>query len=687
MSRPCVSERRRKELRAKVPKNLEMFEAWPTVDRASVDAEDQPRYDRLCLAAKYFLQRQPIADIAKAADERPFRVLDYIERALEPWKEGTGITGTRAFVPFLVQRERTRTAELKEQDPEDAPMAGFSGLFGKLFSDHPEIENKLKNFLNGYARPMKVSPKTILTKFQELCKSEGLTDKDYPLVCESKGFRPLMRWFKTKYLPNHLLAHIARNNGQAAAVAGGYELGDGETRTPSCDYLVWVIDECDSNIDTKVEIPSARWGGDVIRMRRFPVLRLRSVGDYAMNIAFHVCFTRQAKGTDIIRLFRNAVLGQPIPAMVDPNLRPVEGAGFPQNIFDQLRFVVPAVVYLDNALAHLYNDLNELVTRLFGGRVVLGTPGVPKGRPEIESNIHKTRKCFVLQLPGALGSGPQDPLRKNAERPAEKLVHANHIEQGLHCVLANENVSDSASAGYLDAFARMKTLLARGTFEANKLPEHLRAPYNFSAPKRRPVKCEITKSGRLPFIWLGRRYSSQWLKLNPPDGVKEYWVLQDYNDLRTAILLDDNMAYVDTLRCEGDWGRVPHDDRILQIYERRKRAARFKTQPRDLPLFAVLQFLADGAKTDWSMAQDFAYFMTYLKRMVSPEELAAAQLEYGTADAPLTYNDGYIPPSTLRAPTKPPTGIAPIASAQNPRAPQVAPRLPGRRFSVPRGSR
>lgn len=63
-------------------------------------------------------------------------------------------------------------------------MAGFSGLFGKLFSDHPEIENKLKNFLNGYARPMKVSPKTILTKFQELCKSEGLTDKGRcPALC------------------------------------------------------------------------------------------------------------------------------------------------------------------------------------------------------------------------------------------------------------------------------------------------------------------------------------------------------------------------------------------------------------------------------------------------------------------------------------------------------------------------
>ncbi len=684
MSSPSNSERRRKELLHRVPTGLDKFDAWPIVPESSIDPDDLPRYRALCKAAMLFLQKQGIKDIAAAAEMRPFRALDYLESALKPWQEGTSICGTRAFVRFLVQRPRVRRAELQKTDPEDAPTGGFGGVFGKLLTDHPNIEIKLVEFLNGHARPNKVGPKTLLIKFEDLCRAEKLSDQDYPLRCASKGAGPLQRWFKTKYLPEHLLAHVRRNNGKAAAVSASYELGDGETRTPACDYLVWVIDECDSNIDTRIEIPSTRWGGESIRMRRFPVLRLRSVGDYAMNIAYHVCFTRQAKGTDVIKLFRNAVLGQPVPAMVDPDMRPVEGAGFPQNIFVQLRFVVPIVVYLDNALAHLFNELNELVMRLFGGRVVLGTPGVPKGRPEIESNIHKTRKNFILQLPGSLGSGPNDPNRKNAERPTEQLLHANHIDQGLYCVLANENVSDSSSAGYLDAFSRMKALLDRGAFEANKLPEHLRAGHYFCTPKRRPVKCEIAKSGRLPFIYLGRRYSSPWLKLNPPDGVKEYWVLQDYDDLRTAILLDDNMAYLDTLRCEGDWGRVPHDDRILQIYNRRKRAARFKTQPRDLPLFQVLQFIADGAKTDWSLAQDFAYFMTYLKRMVSPEELAAAQIDYGNSDMPLMYNDGYVPPSIAPAPTKPPATTGP---ARAPEASSAPLRLPGRRFAVPRGTR
>lgn len=686
------SDQRRKALLLKLPRDFKTFDSWPTVPRSQIETDDRPRYDRLCEAGRLFTLKQSTESIAEAADMKPFRALDYIEKAIEPWKEGTAITGTRAFVPFLVQRNRRRQAPLTAADPEDAPMAGFSGLFVKLFTDRPTIEKELVEFLDGYARPNKISPKTLLNKFIALCTAEKLTDKDYPLCCASKGFRPLMRWFKTKYLPKHLLAHIRRDGGKAAAVTAASGMGDGEARTPFIDYRCWVIDECDSNLNTKVIIPSVRWGGEIARVRRFPILRLRSLGDYAMNIAFVVCYTRQAKGADVIQLLKYAVLGQPVPPMVDPNMRPVDGAGFPQNIFEELRFVLPAVIYLDNALSHLHGDLQEVATRLFGSRVLMGVPGTPLGRPEVESNIHRSRRSFELQLPGALGSGPLDPLRQTAERPTEKLVHHNHYEQGLYCQLANENVSDSASAGYLDAFTRMKTLLARGALDLPTLAAHLRAPHNFCAPKRLAVKCEIASSGRLPHIYIssvGRRYSSGWLKNNPPDGVKEYWVLLNYDDLRTVVICDDDLAYVDTLRCEGDWGRVPFDHRIQQILNSRKRAARFKTQAKDVAVFQMLQFLADGGKTDWSMAQDFCYVMAYLKRMVTPEEMMVAQMEFGTDETPLIYDDGYAPPSATKAPGPPPPGSEPDVRATVRPVDRAAasPRLPVRRFNLPRGMR
>jgi hypothetical protein len=264
VSSATSSERRRKELLNKLPKGAEILASWPTVSETLIAPEDLDRYRSLCTAAKYFTLKQSTNDIAAAAEMRAFRALDYIEKAMEPWHEGTGIIGTRAFVRHLVQRKRTRTADMQKVDAEDAPMSGFGGLFKKLLADHPAIETELTKFLNGHKRPNKVTPKVLLTKFVEICGGEKLTDTDYPLCCESKGSRPLMRWFKNVYLPKHLLAHILRNNGKAAADAAGHELGDGETRTPACDYLCWVIDECDSNINTKTEIPSARWDREVI---------------------------------------------------------------------------------------------------------------------------------------------------------------------------------------------------------------------------------------------------------------------------------------------------------------------------------------------------------------------------------------------------------------------------------------
>ncbi|WP_423600016.1 hypothetical protein [Roseateles sp. MS654] len=700
MSRPIKSEDRRKQLLLLVPKGFENIESWATVAEGAMKAKYVDRHRRLYQAAKLFLQKQPVSALVAASGMPAFRVLDYIEKALEPWKDGTGITGTRAFVSYAVQSKRTRTAELPTVDPEDRKKSGLAGAFWKLLKDHSEIEAKLTEFLDGLARPNKVTPKNLHAKFLLICTDEiKLTVKDYPLCCTSKAFAPLQHWFKTIYLPAHLLAHLRRNSGKAAAVAASHQMGDGERRTPASDYVVWVIDECDCNLDTKIEVPNLRWGGDVIRMRRFPVLRLRSTGAYAMNIAFHLCYTRQASGPDIVKLFRNAVLGQPVPPMVDPNLRPEEGAGFPQNMFEELRFAVPAIVYLDNALAHLYGVLQELLTRLFGCRVELGRPGDPKGRAEIESNIHQTRRCFTLQLPGALGSGPSDPLRKHADCPTEQLVHANHFEQAMYCVLANENISDSASAGYLDAFTRLKARLARGDFEVTKLAEHLRKGYYFCTPMRKRVKCDIGRSGRLPYIELDRRYSSAWLKGNPPDGVVEYWVLQDDDDLRTCILLDDRMCLIDTLMCAGSWGRIPFDRRMLRIYNQRKRAARFKLQPRDLPLFQVLQYLADGAKSDWTMAQDFAYIMSYLKRALSPEELSTAQMEWSTEEAPLVFDDGYLPASATNARSSsteeaapralpPPVPAEPPAAGPSRPMPKTSPpRLFGRRVMVPRGMR
>jgi putative transposase len=659
------------ELLQRVPQQLRNLEDWPEVDLSTIKEEYRARYRLMCKAARLFLKLQPVKEVVAIARMPAYRFFAHFEEALKPWPGG-GFTGTRAFVKYLVQKPRTRVAPRTSTNP----MGGYSGFFDMLLREKPGIEVDLKSFLNGRERPNKVGPKVLRDKFIAICIEHGVGPDHYPRCVHDQGHKPLMEWFSKVYLAEHCAKHVRLNSGVAAAVAAGYERGDGQSRTPSISYLIWVIDEFDCNVNSKIEIPSERWGQEIVEVRRFPVLRCRSIGDYAMNIAWHMCVTRQASGPDVIQLFRNAVMGQPEPTMLDPNMQVEEGAGFPQDVFHELAYVLPILVYLDNALSHLFNDLQELLTRLYGGRVLLGIPGKPKGRPEIESAIAHTMQGLLKQLPGALGSGPLDPTRKQAERPVEQYLHVNHVEQAIHVRLANENVSDTASAGYLDGFTRMKRLLARTKLNLNTLPENKHAGFNFSAPRRRSVKCDLGE-GRLAHInWGGRRYTNEWLKINPGLKGKGFWVLVDYNDLRTVVLSDDNLIPVSVLRCEGAWGKVPHDQRIWRIYCRRKHDARFKSQPRDVPLYCVLKVLAEGASSDPSMAQDYAYCMRYFKTHLTAAELAAVAIDEieGSSN-----DEEFIAPPMLE------TGVGSARKFEGTKVHELSAPMPSAsRFAVPR---
>ena len=233
----------------------------------------------------------------------------------------------------------------------------------------------------------------------------------------------------------------------------------------------------------------------------------------------------------------------------------------------------------------------------------------------------------------------------------------------------------------------MKELLARGTFEPNYLPEHLREGYHFCAPKRLPVKCEITTSGRLPFILISpvdRRYSSKMA-----EGQSARW--------RPRVLDPAGLR------------RLAHGHHL----QRRHGLRRYLAVRRGLgPCPSTIAFNRSSADASTPLASRpkprryrsirCCSSWPTMPRPTGPSgrillfhELPEAHGDAGgvgcSADrirqrrGALVYNDGYVPPTPVRAPatSDPSTGPAMPAPARA----HVAPRLPGRRFNVPRGMR
>ena len=89
------------------------------------------------------------------------------------------------------------------------------------------------------------------------------------------------------------------------------------------------------------------------------------------------------------------------------------------------------------------------------------------------------------------------------------------LDEASQAYFANENVTASAGAGYLDAMTRLRNLHDAGALKLNYMPPGRRRPHHFSMPERVYIKRDL-KNNRLPYVWTKyRRYSSDWLKSNP----------------------------------------------------------------------------------------------------------------------------------------------------------------------------
>ena len=205
------SEMRRKALLLKLPKDFQEFKSWPR--EASRDPEDElDRYDGLCKAADLF-KKQCVADLAKAAGHAAPSGSGLHRDSTEPWKEGNGITGTRAC-PLQSAEQPVHCRP---------PAVGSAGRADRRFQwpvwqalyGPPGHRNQARRVPERKQRPNKIGDKTLHTKFQAICKEEGLTDEDYPFAARP-GVQTAAVGSRRNTSLNTCL-HIKKNSGKARA--------------------------------------------------------------------------------------------------------------------------------------------------------------------------------------------------------------------------------------------------------------------------------------------------------------------------------------------------------------------------------------------------------------------------------------------------------------------------------------
>lgn len=583
--------------RSSWPPALHRTEDWPAADPSLMKRDVRTRYLRLQSAISHYVPGGSLQKALSIAKLKARRFLELVERCVEPHEDGR-IQGFRALVHGCEVRPRRRKAGLKRSK---SPHGGYSGAFGQLLDQHPSIRDGLVDWLLRKGKQGLRQNKTIRhnlhTHFLTLCREAGRGDNDYPLETHEQCRRALWGWHKGWFIKNYADQFVEAEHGERAAGLWAYAQGDGQAAKVYGPLEAWVMDAFTVDMRNKVRFQSKSLGWYDAETQRLTGLRLSDLTS-GTNLGSKVVFSAQADANDVLEVICDAILG---PDKLKQALEGVvlePGAGYPAEVIEALRFAVPVIIYLDNALAHLCGTVQFALLGILGAEVRLGQPRTPRERGAIEAKYRSQALQFLHQMVGTTGSGPGDRLREIADVPVESLVDADVLAHALDAYVQNQNALPNAAAGYISGLEFLRRALRDGRCVLQLLPPAYRKRYYFCKPEPVTVHMDL-REGRHPQInFKYASYRSAVLDKRPDLHKHEMWLRYDVRSLRTAVLFNKDGSEFGPVQATGKWARFPHTMWFRKLYGRLKNAQALGPRPETRPLNAVYDYLRDKAPYD-----------------------------------------------------------------------------------------
>lgn len=221
----------------------------------------------------------------------------------------------------------------------------------------------------------------------------------------------------------------------------------------------------------------------------------------------------------------------------------------PNQILNRAKYMLPAMLSVDNALANLAEDVIDPCIAL-GMGVVIGPVAKPTGRPFIERVFRSLEENGFHRLPNTTGSNPNDPKRKDPERAALRgKISLSMCERLTHAVIRDYNHTPHEA---LKGFTPMEALKAR--LDRGILPNYIskdKAEEGFYVKDKRQVRSSI-ESGSTPAINIySHRYTSFKLKQDFKMTGKTLLLYIDPRDISAIDAYTEDGTFYDTLTIKG----------------------------------------------------------------------------------------------------------------------------------------
>lgn len=530
---------------------------WTPVLADNFEKEKKRKFLQRKKAVDLFLQtNESVSYIAEQTGFSERRIYQLLERCFT-FKSNGEIYGYEALIPDHRVKEYQRKADYKN--------CGFSGAFSKLLSDYPELERCIQQTYFNYGKKgeYRISKKNVHEVFLRKCFDLGITRDDYPFISPDSGKRSISNYI-SKLEKSYPLEAMKREGDHAYRL-----LKANKNPISIIDITKRPLEsvELDGHqVDAFFEIEFQTPYGDYrkIEYRRPWLLCLidratRCILGYSLTIE------KQYNTQDVLNCIKNSIFPWKPLELTILGVRYDNKAGFPSGIFEKAAYGVFSEINLDNAKAHLSEELESKLLNTVGCTINFGPVATPTRRPYIERFFKTLEDNVFHRIPSTTGSNSNDPKKsespiKNAKEYSVKL---DSLYQILDVALANYNATPSEAlfgSSPLELFESQISDEKNQGYIIPKLSDEKRKYHMFFAITIERIVRSNNKQGNFPHIsYLNCKYTSSTLLISKHLVGKRVRIIVNANDLREIEVYTLDGLYFGKLQVEKKWRLTPHN--------------------------------------------------------------------------------------------------------------------------------
>ncbi|MGB6310593.1 MAG: hypothetical protein WBF89_22650 [Steroidobacteraceae bacterium] len=572
-----------------------------------LDPQTRRRYQSRAAAIEFYSRGLPVGEVEGKTRVDRRTLYRMIERALRRHPDGRP-WGFRALIPSL------RTVAYQRRKNSKGKGRGLSGSFGQLLDRHRELEGLLCKLIQSrevllmqrgerfYVKGLNLAH----NRFTALCRSLGLTAKDYPLNQDEQGRRSLGNTLRNRMLEGFAGAHRSAG-GERVKPAAALKWGHAKVVTDPFDTV-----EFDAHkLDLRLKILDQDPYGDeqAFEIERVWLLAMIDIGTRAI-IGYTLCLRREYGRYDVIRTLEKALAPAQRPPITIPDLEPIKNGGFVSEVFPETAYACWRQIRFDNARAHLAADSLDVACELLGCTVDVGPAYEPDDRPFIERFFGTVATRFTHRLPGTTGSKASDVLRllKDPGNDLRLVVSLDELRELLAVWVMNYNGTPHGGLGSgRTPLEAMRVGIRDRPILLRHLPQALRG--NLCLLQRvhpARVRGHVGRGDKPHISFYHVRYTSERLARAPELIGKRLRIYYDADDIRVLrAFLADGTEFSE-LTAGGLWSATPHSLEVRTRIFKAKRLRQLRFGQWDDPVQVYLDFKRGKAKGSRRVASEIA---------------------------------------------------------------------------------